>query len=71
MGGTDEGQYQRRRADEALVSRVDRIDHKVDNLDTKVDALSIRVAVIGVFIAGVTLLANIVGPIIAIKILTP
>lgn len=65
----DDGSYHRRRADEGVDRRIDRLSLKVDDLDSKVDALSIRVAIIGVVIAGVTFIANIVGPIIAIKFL--
>jgi len=64
-----ESAYNRRRADEGVERRMDRLSVKVDNLDSKVDALSIRVAVIGVVIAAVTLVANIVGPIIAVRFL--
>lgn len=63
--------YHRRRADAATDGRIDRLSRKVDDLDSKVDALSVRVAVIAAILSGVTVLANIVGPIIAIKILSP
>lgn len=67
--GDGERDYQRRRADEGTERRIDRLSGKVDKLDEKVDALSIRVAAIAAVLSLVTLLANIIGPIIAVKIL--
>lgn len=65
----DEAWYHRRRADAAIDGRIDRLSRKVDDLDAKVDALSVRVAVIAAILSAVTVLANIVGPIIAVRIL--
>jgi hypothetical protein len=67
----DRDGYQRRRADKALDDRLDRVDDEIDRLRADVAHLSVRVAVIGGVLSVVTVIANIIGPIIAIKVLTP
>lgn len=61
----DDGDYHRRRADDAIERRIDRLSNKVDALDNRVDVLSIRVAIGSAIISGVILVASIIGPVIA------
>lgn len=61
--------YFRRRFDNVMDIRVSRLEHDIQELDRKLDALSVRVAVIAAIISLVTLVANIIGPVIAIRLL--
>jgi hypothetical protein len=62
-------QYHRRRADAAEERRINRLERKVDHLDARMDVLSTRVAIGAAVIGTVTVVANIIGPVIAERIL--
>lgn len=64
-----EAEYFRRRADQVLDRHLSRMEDKVDELDAKVDKLIVRVGVIGAAFGLAVVLANILGPVIATRII--
>ncbi len=68
-GAAPPGDYERRRIDHMRDGQIQDLKSKVDELDRKVDSLNVRLAWLAGGLAIVTFLANIVGPIIALRLL--
>ena len=61
--------YFRRRADAALDRHLSRMEQRLDEIDAKVDKLVLRVGIIAAGFGLVLVVTNIVGPIIAARII--
>lgn len=60
--------YERRRMDALLDNQIVDLKRQVNELDHKVDTLNIRLAWLAGGLALVTFVANIIGPIIAVRL---
>jgi hypothetical protein len=64
-----EASYFRRRADRAYDDRLTRLEMKLDQMDTKVDLLTVRMAIMAAVVSVVIIAANIIGPVIAARVI--
>ena len=61
--------YFRRRADAALDRHLTRMEQRLDEIDAKVDKLVLRVGIIAAGFGIVLVITNIIGPVIAARLI--